>query len=188
MKVHIIIYSAYAKAHQLNIEKLTDEEITQIVLGHGNVSVIKKKQIEITREVVGLLPLDARNRVLKQIRHKYRICYINIVSPEKLTAKREKKRELKLSRGGMSYKKWRGQYNRYIKSPIWSKKRKEAFLFHGKFCHKCTNTTNLQVHHLTYENIFNEKMEDLMILCKPCHKRVHEKNYKKKAPKETKGS
>ena len=32
----------------------------------------------------------------------------------------------------------------------------------------------LEIHHLTYENVYNEKLEDLATLCHDCHTMIHE--------------
>lgn len=70
------------------------------------------------------------------------------------------------------------EYVVYINSREWQLKRKEAFAFHGKMCHNCGAVQLLEVHHLHYRNLFNEKMEDLRILCVGCHKIVHRKKFK----------
>ena len=77
-------------------------------------------------------------------------------------------------------KEGRDAYLRYLDSPEWRKKREEVFLFHGRFCCKCKTNNRLQIHHLTYVNLFNEKMEDLMVLCKPCHIIEHGNGKKRK--------
>jgi predicted HNH restriction endonuclease len=38
----------------------------------------------------------------------------------------------------------------------------------------CRSAKNLSVHHITYENIGFEKMDDLISVCKECHKKLHE--------------
>lgn len=71
-------------------------------------------------------------------------------------------------------------YDRYIKSSKWRKKREELFLERGKICEKCSSGDNIHVHHLHYDNLFDEKLEDLQVLCKECHRKEHpEKDYKK---------
>ncbi len=40
-------------------------------------------------------------------------------------------------------------------------------------CFRCHTSSNLQVHHITYVNMGDEKMDDLMVLCKECHKLAH---------------
>jgi 5-methylcytosine-specific restriction endonuclease McrA len=67
------------------------------------------------------------------------------------------------------------EYFKYINSPRWYYKRKEALEFHGKKCKLCGSTQNLDVHHLTYERFGKEFMADLMILCRPCHNEEHSK-------------
>lgn len=62
-------------------------------------------------------------------------------------------------------------YKRYLKSDKWLGKRKdklEEVDYECELCgkHGCT----LQVHHLTYDRIFDEENKDLLVVCKPCHK------------------
>ena len=47
----------------------------------------------------------------------------------------------------------------------------------GKKCTVCGYKKSLQVHHLTYENHFNEHkhLSDLITLCANCHKAEHER-------------
>lgn len=71
-------------------------------------------------------------------------------------------------------KKWYGDYATYLKSEKWQVKRLELFALRGRKCETCSATKNIQVHHLHYRNIFDEKMEDLQALCVKCHRKVHE--------------
>ena len=76
------------------------------------------------------------------------------------------------------------EYKKYLDSPEW-KKLSMAILNRDKWkCVKCGVRrrykgveTYLQVHHLTYENIFHEKLEDLTTLCKSCHDASHNKTF-----------
>jgi len=65
------------------------------------------------------------------------------------------------------------KYFEYLKSIAWRNKRIQAFRFHGRKCSICGAKRLLQVHHKTYDHIFNEPMEDLVVLCIPCHKKEH---------------
>lgn len=78
-------------------------------------------------------------------------------------------------------------YKQYLKSDKWRLKRQEVFNRalknansnnkHG-VCEKCGYEPFkpcLQVHHLSYDNIFNERLKDLILLCPYCHKEVHKK-------------
>src|SRR3990167_10700919 len=64
-------------------------------------------------------------------------------------------------------------YQKYIHSKPWKRKRKEAFQHHGAYCRLCGRTDRLTVHHKTYERIGREEMRDLEILCKGCHDARH---------------
>ena len=68
------------------------------------------------------------------------------------------------------------EYKKYIKSKEWQEKRALKIEEVG-FCQKCGATENLHVHHLTYENFKNEKPEDLQVLCKDCHMKVHGRKF-----------
>jgi hypothetical protein len=69
----------------------------------------------------------------------------------------------------------RGQLSRYVlylRSAEWKAKR-AAVLKRDKKCRSCGSTRKLQVHHLTYERIYRERLTDLTTLCEGCHRRVH---------------
>ena len=65
-------------------------------------------------------------------------------------------------------------YDDYMKSVEWEEKRQLRLRMDGFRCFKCGTAVNLQVHHITYERLGQEKMGDLVTLCKKCHKRLHE--------------
>ena len=73
-------------------------------------------------------------------------------------------------------------YKKYLLSKEWQEKRKKVFERALKnancnneygICERCGYKPNkycLQVHHRTYEHLFNEPLEDLELLCPNCHK------------------
>lgn len=67
----------------------------------------------------------------------------------------------------------REKYRAYLLSPEWGEFRKKVFAHYGRKCSKCPRTKQLDIHHLTYENIFNEKLEDVTVLCRKHHAKVH---------------
>ena len=71
-------------------------------------------------------------------------------------------------------------YQTYLKSDAWRYKKREVFLERGRTCEKCMSKKDIQVHHLRYDNIFNEPLEDLQILCSRCHEKEHGIKRKKK--------
>jgi hypothetical protein len=63
----------------------------------------------------------------------------------------------------------------YYKSEEWQSKRLFALHRAGNRCDKCASRSNLEVHHLTYEHLYDEKPEDLTVLCPRCHKSADRK-------------
>lgn len=79
--------------------------------------------------------------------------------------------------------KMKAEYYRYLKSAQWKEKRKMALAIYGGSCGMCGSRHDLEVHHRHYKNIFHERIEDLMILCEPCHKLYHKKQIWKNGKK-----
>ena len=75
-------------------------------------------------------------------------------------------------------------YKLYLLSEHWKQKRIEAFKFYGKKCMMCGDSDKqLSVHHNNYDNLGNESMQDLIVLCGECHGRHHGKKGKGKGKK-----
>lgn len=64
--------------------------------------------------------------------------------------------------------------NVYLKSSEWKHKRELIMDFYNWKCQRCNNDA-IDLHHLTYDNIFKEKFEDLIPLCRSCHEKEHNK-------------
>ena len=64
-------------------------------------------------------------------------------------------------------------YHDYINSPKWTLKREMYFAARGRYCKACKSTTNIKIHHMSYDNFGSEPMSDLVSLCNPCHVEVH---------------
>jgi len=67
------------------------------------------------------------------------------------------------------------KYQLYLTSSEWRNKRELAFQRDNNICQDCKVKPSEEVHHLTYNNLFHEPLEDLKSLCKPCHKAAHRK-------------
>lgn len=65
-------------------------------------------------------------------------------------------------------------YSIYLASEAWDKKRQHRLLLSNRRCEACGCTEKLHVHHLTYERIFKEEMDDLMVLCSRHHEAIEE--------------
>jgi hypothetical protein len=74
---------------------------------------------------------------------------------------------------------WRDLYHRYLCSDEWKQKREQRLLIDNYKCFfnysKGCDAVNLQIHHIHYNNIGNEKMEDLVTLCINCHAEIHKR-------------
>lgn len=71
-------------------------------------------------------------------------------------------------------------YTDYLKTPHWREKRKYVLESKGRICIECGSTKKLDVHHLTYKNFGDELMDDLVVICRDCHKKLHEEERKAK--------
>lgn len=68
-------------------------------------------------------------------------------------------------------------YDTYINSPAWSAFRQRWFSDRSlpNACLACGITTGLELHHVTYERLGNERLTDLIPFCRRCHKEFHER-------------
>jgi len=65
-------------------------------------------------------------------------------------------------------------YYEYLKSDKWKLKREKVMLRDKNVCQACLTRTATDVHHLTYERIYNEPLFDLVAICRQCHEKIHE--------------
>lgn len=69
-------------------------------------------------------------------------------------------------------------YNEYLKSSKWRTFRKSIINDRGAACELCKNKAKrLDLHHKTYDRLFNEGPEDVILLCHPCHEKVHDRKF-----------
>jgi hypothetical protein len=66
---------------------------------------------------------------------------------------------------------WRDLYRAYLASPAWRAKRLLVVERCDGIC-QCGQPVS-DVHHLSYEHAFDEPLEDLIALCRACHRRAH---------------
>lgn len=57
------------------------------------------------------------------------------------------------------------EYSEYLHSDEWQRKRNRRLAMSGGRCEACGSNKRVEVHHLTYEHIYNEEMADLLPLC-----------------------
>jgi 5-methylcytosine-specific restriction endonuclease McrA len=71
----------------------------------------------------------------------------------------------------------RYEYAEYIKSKRWRAVRDRYWASRlPKACYICgvDGGTGMDLHHRTYKNLGNERLMDLVPLCRPCHQDVHD--------------
>jgi len=87
-------------------------------------------------------------------------------------------------------RKYKKDYNEYINSLEWYRKRMTVIMQANHKCQQCgkrEEDVGLEVHHLHYKTFRNEKPEDMMALCPDCHKIAdEERKAKVKADNENK--
>lgn len=79
----------------------------------------------------------------------------------------------------MSYKCSTGEiaetYQEYLQTRHWKAFRRKVIGRKGrKKCTNCRSKKHIHVHHMTYENVGFEKLDDVTILCSVCHKLHHD--------------
>lgn len=63
----------------------------------------------------------------------------------------------------------------YLASDKWKEIREKVFSRDNNICQFCKVSPADQVHHTTYERLGNERLEDLLSICIPCHEDFHRK-------------
>lgn len=69
--------------------------------------------------------------------------------------------------------KW-SSYKEYLLSGEWDNLRKQKLRQVGSSCQICNSKKGLHIHHRTYARIFNERLNDLTVLCGDCHALFHQ--------------
>ena len=67
------------------------------------------------------------------------------------------------------------EYNQYLNGKKWRAKRLQVAKRAKFTCEKCLKVVKkgFHIHHLTYKRFGNEKLSDLVFLCKDCHEELH---------------
>jgi len=69
---------------------------------------------------------------------------------------------------------WWDRYNAYLRSDAWAHKRQQVLERDQYICQGCRRRRATQVHHLTYKNVCNEFLFELVAVCDHCHERLHQ--------------
>jgi len=63
----------------------------------------------------------------------------------------------------------------YLNSTEWGILRAAAFDRDNHTCQSCGATTQLECHHITYERLTQERLSDVVTICRNCHQKIHNK-------------
>ena len=64
-------------------------------------------------------------------------------------------------------------YEEYLQTEEWKAKRMIAMHRADFRCQVCNSKKELNTHHRHYQDVGNEKMKDLPVLCRECHELFH---------------
>ena len=67
------------------------------------------------------------------------------------------------------------KYSDYLNTEHWKHFKSEVIRFYGASCQVCSSSDNLNVHHKTYDNRGRETFNDVVLLCRECHSKIHGK-------------
>jgi hypothetical protein len=64
----------------------------------------------------------------------------------------------------------KSEYHRYLASRAWMLLRRQVRARSHGMCERCRERPHQETHHLTYERVGDELLEDLLGVCRPCHR------------------
>ena len=67
---------------------------------------------------------------------------------------------------------WWSKYGAYLKSSQWLALRRAVLDRDNGKCQACLSEKATEVHHLTYDHVFNEPLFDLVSVCEGCHAKI----------------
>jgi len=65
------------------------------------------------------------------------------------------------------------EYHIYLQSAGWKNIRKQKIAEANNRCEICGYKKTLEIHHLNYNTIGNENLNDLQVVCHDCHQKIH---------------
>lgn len=70
---------------------------------------------------------------------------------------------------------WSRNYSRYLATGDWQLKRHQVLKRDNYICQGCLTNKATEVHHLTYDNVTDELLFQLVSVCRNCHDKIHSK-------------
>jgi len=67
-----------------------------------------------------------------------------------------------------------GRYQRVLCSALWWERKAELIEVRGCCCEWCgADDEEIELHHLSYEHLGDERDDELVLLCVDCHRQAH---------------
>lgn len=132
--------------------------------------VMKNKRIQLRVQCYDCGRLHLDNHKFSSVEDINKVPFMDEELRENFYDKVNQKRDLKkeMFENGDSY------YNEvYLKSDEWRRKRNHIISRDSGKCVICDKTNNLNVHHITYNHVYNEPSEHLLTVCRDCHENIH---------------
>ena len=86
----------------------------------------------------------------------------------------------------LSCDQWRKEYidyKDYLNNWLWDSIKKAMYARSNYKCEICGTAKNLTVHHITYDRIGAEELSDLLVVCRNCHRAIHENDIERSGSK-----
>lgn len=115
----------------------------------------------------------------KKQKEKSEISEINRINRKKKRKLRQDKKELDIklykikNTDNLTKSETYRNYSGYLQTKKWARKRSRILRRDKNRCQACGSTRFLQIHHLSYINIYNERDDDLITVCDLCHTELH---------------
>ena len=94
---------------------------------------------------------------------------------EERRLKRQREEDEREERAKNKQIEWRRKYNEHLNSEEWQAIRALALKRDKHLCQGCMTEPATEVHHLSYENMGQELLWELISTCRACHAKVHAK-------------
>jgi hypothetical protein len=166
----------YEKSNQVNVDFMKRYPLSILCKNHNEIDALKfdgnltPSRIKFCKECIGFDSIDASLNTQDIVYNGA----INSFVQKKIFKTRQElflfiNKQVKNSQWDQS----RNIYHDYLNTPVWKNKRQKILERDNWLCQGCLEKKATDVHHLTYANIYNELMFQLISLCKECHKRIH---------------
>ncbi len=94
------------------------------------------------------------------------------IKQERGAAWRARYEELKAAHDEARRSERNEEYQEYLRSMEWARKRQVVLVRDDWLCQGCRRARATEVHHLTYDHIFHEFLFELVALCAECHRSI----------------